>query len=123
MNEAVRDTADTMSRIGLPAGYAYKFTGSVKALDETTRNLILAFLLATIFMYIVLAAQFESFKHPFVIMLALPLSVPFALLSLYMTGRTLTLWRALGEPLLLGIVKKNAILPVDYTTHLRAQCR
>ena len=121
MNEAIKDTTEALAHIGLPAGYSYRFTGSVKALDETTRNLILAFLLATIFMYMVLAAQFESFKHPFIIMLALPLSVPFALLSLYLTGRTLNLWSALGVLLLLGIVKKNAILQVDYTNHLRRQ--
>jgi HAE1 family hydrophobic/amphiphilic exporter-1 len=121
MNEAVKNAGEAMARVGVPAGYTYRFVGSVKALDETTQNLILAFLLATIFMYMVLAAQFESFKHPFIIMLALPLSVPFALLSLYMTGRTLNLWSALGVLLLLGIVKKNAILQVDYTNHLRRQ--
>ncbi|PWU09866.1 MAG: AcrB/AcrD/AcrF family protein [Terriglobia bacterium] len=103
------------------SGYSVKFTGTVKILDETTRSLVIAFLLACIFMYMVLAAQFESFLHPFTIMLSLPLSIPFALLTLWITHRTLNLWSALGVFLLLGIVKKNGILQVDYTNRLRAQ--
>ena len=80
-----------------PPATTSSFTGSVKILDETTRNLIIAFLLASIFMYMVLAAQFDSFLHPFTIMLSLPLSIPFALFSLWITGRTLNLWSSLGR--------------------------
>ena len=105
----------------LPPGYTVRFTGTAKELDRTTSDLIAAFLLACIFMYMVLAAQFDSFRYPFIIMLSLPLSIPFALLTLYLTHRTLNLWSALGVLLLLGIVKKNGILQVDYANRLREQ--
>jgi hydrophobe/amphiphile efflux-1 (HAE1) family protein len=112
-------TVQSIKEIGLPPGYSYRFSGQVKVLEETTWNLLLAMLLASIFMYMVLAAQFESFSYPFIIMLTLPLSIPFALFSLWITGRALSLWSALGMFLLLGIVKKNGILQVDYTNRLR----
>jgi hydrophobe/amphiphile efflux-1 (HAE1) family protein len=105
--------------LNLPPGFGFKFSGQSKLLDETTDNMVLALLLASIFVYIVLAMQFESFVQPLVIMTALPLSVPFALLTLWMTHRVLNLWSALGVLLLLGIVKKNSILQVDYTNVLR----
>jgi HAE1 family hydrophobic/amphiphilic exporter-1 len=120
LDEGARIATDAISRINLPEGYQFKFFGQVKILDETTGNLIITFLLASIFMYMVLAAQFESLLHPFIIMLSLPLSIPFALFSLWATGRSLNLWSALGVLLLLGIVKKNAILQIDYTNKLRA---
>jgi HAE1 family hydrophobic/amphiphilic exporter-1 len=118
---AAAHTVQSIKEVGLPAGYSYVFSGQVKVLEETTLNLLLAMLLASIFMYMVLAAQFESFSYPFIIMLTLPLSVPFALFSLWITGRALSLWSALGMFLLLGIVKKNGILQVDYTNRLRRE--
>jgi HAE1 family hydrophobic/amphiphilic exporter-1 len=121
LDAAARAVSAEFRKAELPTGYSHRFTGSVKILDETTRNLIVAFLLASIFMYMVLAAQFDSFLHPLTIMLSLPLSIPFALLSLRLTGRTLNLWSALGVLLLLGIVKKNGILQVDYANKLREQ--
>ena len=118
---AAAHTIQSIQEVGLPPGYSYLFSGQVKVLEETTWNLLLAMLLASIFMYMVLAAQFESFSYPFIIMLTLPLSVPFALFSLWITGRALSLWSALGMFLLLGIVKKNGILQVDYTNRLMAR--
>ncbi len=121
LNEAASDTLAAIDRVGLPVGYGVSFSGQVKILEETTSNMILAIGLASIFMYMVLAAQFESLVHPFIIMLALPLSIPFALLSLIATGRTLNLFSALGVLLLLGIVKKNGILQIDYMNRLLRQ--
>jgi HAE1 family hydrophobic/amphiphilic exporter-1 len=121
LQEAAEATQAVVDKIGLPAGYQLRFSGQVKVLEETTTNMILAISLASIFMYMVLAAQFESLAHPFIIMLTLPLSIPFALLSLIVTGRSLNLFSALGILLLLGIVKKNGILQIDYMNHLKAQ--
>jgi HAE1 family hydrophobic/amphiphilic exporter-1 len=107
--------------LNLPPDITFAMTGQAKILDETTTNLMMAIGLASIFVYMVLAAQFESFMQPIVIMLVLPLSIPFALFTLWATGRTLNLWSALGVLLLLGIVKKNSILQVDYANVLRAK--
>jgi HAE1 family hydrophobic/amphiphilic exporter-1 len=112
---------EIVNKISLPPGYTTKLQGTIKILDETNKNLIMTLLLACIFMYMVLAAQFESLLHPFAIMLSLPLSVPFALLTLWLTNRTLNLWSSLGVLLLLGVVKKNGILQIDYANKLRRE--
>ena len=119
LGEAAAASTAAIDRVGMPAGYRTAFSGQVKVLEETTQNMIMAIGLASIFMYMVLAAQFESLIHPFIILATLPLSIPFALLSLIATGRTLNLFSALGVLLLLGIVKKNGILQIDYMNHLR----
>ena len=121
LNEAAAATQAIADKMGMPPGYQLKFSGQVKVLEETTTNMIMAISLASIFMYMVLAAQFESLVHPFIIMLTLPLSIPFALFSLMVTGRSLNLFSALGVLLLLGIVKKNGILQIDYMNRLRGQ--
>jgi HAE1 family hydrophobic/amphiphilic exporter-1 len=119
LDQASNDVRKMLADLKLPPDVTFRMGGQTKVLDETTANLIMAIGLAMIFVYMVLAAQFESFVHPIVIMLALPLSIPFALFTLWVTGRTLNLWSALGVLLLLGIVKKNSILQVDYANRLR----
>jgi len=121
LDEASNDVRRMLAGLNLPATMSFRLQGQSKILDETTDNLVLAIGLAMIFVYMVLASQFESFLQPIVIMLVLPISVPFALFTLWATGRTLNLWSALGMLLLLGIVKKNSILQVDYANVLRAQ--
>jgi HAE1 family hydrophobic/amphiphilic exporter-1 len=121
LDAASNDVRAMLAGLNMPPEMSFRLQGQSKILDETTTNLILAIGLAMIFVYMVLAAQFESFVQPIVIMLALPIAVPFALLTLWLTQRTLNLWSALGMLLLLGIVKKNSILQVDYANTLRAQ--
>jgi hydrophobe/amphiphile efflux-1 (HAE1) family protein len=121
LDEATNDVRKMLIGLNMPPTMSFKFQGQSKILDETTANMVMAIGLAMIFVYMVLASQFESFLQPIVIMLVLPIAVPFALFTLWATNRTLNLWSALGMLLLLGIVKKNSILQVDYANVLRAR--
>ncbi len=108
---------------GLNAGVEYTggVTGMSEEMNKMFASFVLAFILAFFFKYMILAAQFESYTHPVAIIVSLPLTLPFAVLSLLLTGQSLNLYSLLGIFMLIGVVSKNAILQTDYTNQLRAR--
>jgi len=120
-SDAVAKIQEYAAQLQMPPEYLTGVTGQSKELQKAYNAFLYAFLLSFVFMYLILAAQFESFIHPVTILLTLPLSVPFALLSTAIAGQTLNIFSALGILLLFGIVKKNAILQIDHTNTLRSR--
>ena len=121
LGEGVDDLAAFVKTLDLPADYRWEFIGQAKNLNDTMANFVIAFALAFLFMYMILAAQFESLVHPITILLALPLTIPFAILSLILLRTNLDIYAMFGLFMLFGIVKKNGILQVDYTNVLRSR--
>ena len=117
--EELRNSNDP--QLQLSPAYATEFLGRAKSMAQSMSAFVVAFGLSLIFMYMILAAQFESFLHPITILLAIPLTIPFAVVSLILLGQSANLYAILGVFLLFGVVKKNGILQVDYSNQLRAK--
>jgi hydrophobic/amphiphilic exporter-1 (mainly G- bacteria), HAE1 family len=119
--DVVTSMKTAFASLHAPPEYRFVPTGRSKTSSELVVGFLLAFGLSFVFMYLILAAQFESWLYPFIILLSLPLTVPFALLSLLIFHQGINLMSALGILVLFGVVKKNGILQIDHTNNLRAQ--
>lgn len=113
------EAAERIAKDVLPAGYTFQLGGGAQTFTESFRSLYFAFILGVVVAYMVLASQFNSFVHPVTILLALPFSITGAAWALQLTGQSLNLYSAIGLILLMGIVKKNSILLVEFTNQKR----
>ncbi|NMG15230.1 efflux RND transporter permease subunit [Aromatoleum bremense] len=118
LGEALAFLEQTAARV-LPAGYAIDYDGQSREFKTSSASLALTFVLALAFIYLVLAAQFESFRDPFIIMLTVPLSMTGALAALYFTGGTLNVYSQIGLVTLVGLITKHGILIVEFANQLR----
>jgi HAE1 family hydrophobic/amphiphilic exporter-1 len=119
LGEAVQRSDEILARLDLPPQYSYHVSGQAKTLAETGYYFAVAFVLSVVFMYLILAAQFESWTQPVAILMALPITVPFGLLSLVLFRTPMDIYAMFGLFMLVGIVKKNGILQVDATNQNR----
>jgi HAE1 family hydrophobic/amphiphilic exporter-1 len=119
--EAFKEAYGAVAQQRMAAEYGIQTSGRGKLLQESIQSFLVAFVLSLAFIYIVLAAQFESFVHPLTIMVSMFLAIPFGILTLLVLGKTLNIYSIMGLFLLMGVVKKNAILQVDYTNVLRGR--
>jgi len=118
IGQAMGELQQMIHEIDLPLGYSIEFSGQAKIFKESFTNLAFALLLAVLIVYMVLAAQFESFLYPFIIMLSLPLSLIGALGALVIFGKTMSIFSMIGIIMLMGLVTKNGILLVDLINNL-----
>ncbi len=117
--EIITATQNEIAQMNIPFGYHYKFVGQTRSMNDSFKEIGRALLIAIILIYMVLAAQFESFIHPLTIMLSLPFAMIGAIFGLLISAKTVNIMSLIGIIMLMGLVAKNAILLVDYANTLR----
>lgn len=120
LGQALEDM-DRIAQEKLPAGIKREFAGQSLEFKSSSSSLYFMFLMAVVFIYLVLSAQFESFVHPFTILLSVPLAVFGAIVTLYVFGQTLNIYSQIGLIMLVGLVTKNSILIVEFSNQLRSR--
>ena len=119
MRSISKDIETGLEDVYFPNGYSYKIGGMNEELNSAFKNLGLAILLAIVLVYMVMASQFESFAHPFIIMFAVPLAIAGGGLGLFVTRNPVSVPALIGGIMLTGIVVNNGIVLIDYTNHLK----
>ncbi|MBI4953179.1 MAG: efflux RND transporter permease subunit [Myxococcales bacterium] len=113
LGDVLAEFAPRVAALAKPEGTSIVYDGQIRLMGETNENMLLALLLGVVFIYLVLASQFESFIHPLTIMLTLPLALVGAILALFLSHNTIAMGSLIGIILLMGLVTKNAILLID----------
>src|SRR5690606_19764641 len=119
LGSVTNDIKARLSRLPLPSGYEIGYGGDYELMDEAISGLLQTLVFSVALVYLVMAAQFESFLHPFVILFTIPLALVGAVLALVLTGRSMDMSAMIGLILLAGVVVNNAIVLVDYINQLR----
>ena len=119
--EAQQNIVNLLNQYTFPDGCTYEFTGDIETMVDTFQSLLLALVVALALVYMIMASQFESFIHPFLIMFAVPLAITGAIFGLFITGESITSVTFMGFIMLVGMVVNNGIVLIDYTNQLRAK--
>ena len=120
-NQAQKNIVNLLNQYSFPDGCSYEFTGDIETMVETFQSLLLALVVALALVYMIMASQFESLIHPFLIMFAVPLAITGAVFGLFITGESITSVTFMGFIMLVGMVVNNGIVLIDYTNQLRAK--
>jgi HAE1 family hydrophobic/amphiphilic exporter-1 len=119
ISQVVSRIQEKIDELALPSGYRVAFSGEQEEMSKSFNSLIFAFSLAVLLVYMIMAAQFESLRHPFLILFTLPMGLTGAVWALFITGQTLNVISVIGMVVLAGIVVNDAIVKIDYTNQLR----
>ncbi len=118
LNEVQADLKAKLDNYNFPEGYSYKFSGTLDSMMDSYSSLMIVFVVAVLLVYMIMASQFESLIHPFIVLFSIPLAITGGIFGLFITGKTITMTAFMGFIMLAGMVVNNAIVLVDYTNQI-----